>query len=352
VIECIVEAVMTPRLLEYLCDPISKGPLSLIEPHVNDNGEIISGILKTPSGDAYPIINGIPRFVSSRDLSQTVTSFGNEWNYFNFMDFKDHWLNHTVANTFGSTDVFSGKIIVDAGGGSGAQTLWMLESGAEYIIMLELSHSVDDVVMRNIRPTEFTNYDVVQCSIDAPPIKDQSINGIVICHNVIQHTPSVEKTAQALFALVSPSGEFVFNCYSMNDEGLLRWLRFHLVYRPLRSLLSGLSFRSILTYAQIMGILRLAPGIGLLLEKSGFCVRGDIPRTQDEGVWKRLWHNYKTTVLNTFDCFGSHQYQHHLRNEEIKQLVATLQPDSSKVLNMDRYFQRPPPIGCALRIFR
>jgi ubiquinone/menaquinone biosynthesis C-methylase UbiE/uncharacterized protein YbaR (Trm112 family) len=342
---------MTPKLVKYLCDPISKEPLLLIDSHVNSNGVIASGILKSQSGNTYPIVNGIPRFIPSNNLCNTVESFGNEWNYFNFTDFKAHWLNHTVANTFGSTDIFLGKLIVDAGGGSGAQTLWMLESGAKHVIMLELSNSVDDVVRRNLEPTGFTNYDIIQCSIDAPPIKEHSIKGIIICHNVIQFTPSIEKTAQALFTLLAPGGEFVFNCYNKNDEGLLRWLRFYLVYCTLRKILSGLSFQAILTYAKIMGVLRLIPGMGLLLEKSGFCVRGDIP-IQGKGVWKRLRHKYRTTVLNTFDCFGSHQYQHHVRNEEIKQLVATLQPDPSKVLNTDKYFQRPPPIGCALRVFR
>jgi 2-polyprenyl-3-methyl-5-hydroxy-6-metoxy-1,4-benzoquinol methylase len=343
---------MTPELVQYLCDPVSKEPLSLIASQVESHGLIVSGTLKSPSGDLYPIVGGIPRFIPSNHLRHSVESFGNEWNYFNFTDFKAHWLRHTVANTFGSTDVFSGKVIVDAGGGSGAQTLWMLESGAKHVIMLELSRSVDDVVRRNLEPSGLTNYDVIQCSIDAPPLREQSIEGMVICHNVIQHTASVERTAHALFALVAPGGEFVFNCYRLNDEGLLRWLRFHLVYRMLRKMLSRLPFNALLTYARIMGILRCIPGVGWMLEKAGLCVRGDIPALHGERVWHRLWHSYKATILNTFDGFGSHHYQHHKRDAEIKQLATTLQPDASKVLNADKYFRRPPPIGCALRLFR
>ena len=103
--------------------------------------------------------------------------------------------------------------------------------------MLDLSSSVDDVVQRNLAPSGFTNYDVIQCSIDAPPIAPKAIGGIVLCHNVIQHTPSVENTAAALFNIVG-GGEFVFNCYPKNDQGVLRWVRFHLIYEPLRWLLS------------------------------------------------------------------------------------------------------------------
>jgi ubiquinone/menaquinone biosynthesis C-methylase UbiE/uncharacterized protein YbaR (Trm112 family) len=343
---------MTPELIKYLCDPITKEPLSLINSQVNSNGMIVSGGLKSPNGKIYPIINGVPRFICSNELCQSVKSFGDEWNYFNFTEFKAHWINHTVANTFGSRDVFRNKIIVDAGGGSGAQTLWMLESGAKHVIMLELSHSVDEVVKRNLEPTIYNNYDVIQCSIDAPPIKEQSIDGIVICHNVIQHTPSVEKTAQALFALVAPGGEFVFNCYKSHGQGLLRWLRYNLLYRPLRGMISSLPFGIILIYSKIMSVLRMIPVIGKILEFSCFCVQGDVPVIQGEGNWKRLLRRIKVTRLNTFDLFGAHKYQHHKSDEEIANLIATIQPDLNKVVNAEKYFSSSQPIGCALRVFR
>jgi ubiquinone/menaquinone biosynthesis C-methylase UbiE len=288
--------------------------------------------------------------VTDDRVSRTVESFGRQWNHFNFTGFKENWLQHTVRNTFGTTDVFRDKIVVDAGGGSGAQTLWMLESGARHVFMLDLSDSVDDVVRRNLEPSGFTNYDVLQCSIDAPPLRPGSIDGIVICHNVIQHTPSVEKTAGALFATVAPGGEFVFNCYQSNDQGILRWIRFHAVYKPLRAGLSRLPFSGILGYARAMGAMRLVPLLGDLLEKAGFCVQGDVPGTR--GAIDALRQRYRATVLNTFDGFGSHAYQHHKTNQEILSLVKSLQPDGEKVLNMNQYFLRPPPIGCALRVFR
>lgn len=170
---------------------------------MGEDGGIQSGDLVAPSGRRYPIVNGIPRFVETV-ASKSVSSFGDEWNHFNFTDFKINWLQHTVANTFGSTDAFKDKLIVDAGGGSGAQTKWFSEYGAKHVIMLDLSHSVDDVVQRNLAGLK--NVDVIQCSIDAPPLLDQSIDGVVYCHNVIQHTPSVEKTAHALYGLVARGG--------------------------------------------------------------------------------------------------------------------------------------------------
>ena len=340
---------MTPSLLKYICEPLTKLPLELVDASVDQEGRILCGKLVSSSGKIYPIVNGIPRFIDyvSRE---TVESFGDEWNYFNFTDHKVNWLSHTVANTFGSTDAFKGKVIVDAGGGSGAQSRWFAKYGATHVILMDLSQSVDDVVMRNL--ADIKNVDVIQCSIDAPPLKDGCIDGIVYCHNVIQHTPSVENTARALYALTAPGGEFVFNCYPLNDNGPLRWIRFHLMHRPLRAILSKMPFQVILFYSRIGAFLRLIPGLGEMLEKSLLVVQGDIPIIPEEPALARLRRRFKSACLNTFDAYGSHQYQHHKRDEEIKSLVKELQPDVMKIQNYDRYFSRPQPIGCALRVFK
>lgn len=340
---------MNPSLLPWLADPASGAPVELLEPAM-DGDVIQEGQLAAAGGARYPIRRGVPRFIGAGDeRTDAVASFGDEWNHFNFVQFRTHWLQHTVKNTFGSPDAFRDKVIVDAGAGSGAQALWMLESGARHVILLELSHAVDDVIPRNLAASGFTNWDVVQCSIDAPPIREGSVD-LVICHNVIQHTPSVERTAHALFRLVRPGGEFVFNCYPKNDAGLARWIRFHVVYTPLRAVLSRLPFHAILGYATVMAALRQVPGAGPLLEKGGFCSQGEV--LAQGGGRAALRHRFRAARLNTFDQFGSHRYQHLKTEAEMRALVASLQPDASKVLNTDAYFSRPAPIGCALRVQR
>lgn len=333
---------MHRRLLSFLCDPVDRSELALVDAVIEDSGEILGGRLCSATGAAYPIIDGIPRFVADSARLADVDAFGVEWNFFNFDEFKVNWLEDTVANTFGTSDAFVGKVVLDAGGGSGMQSKWIRELGAEYVICLELSDSVNDVIPRNLRGTD--GIDVVQCSIDRPPIKSRSIDGMVICHNVIQHTPSVEDTARALWDLVAPGGEFVFNCYPRNDRGLLRAMRFRL-YLVLRSILSKRSFRTRLAYARVMATLRFVPLLGTFLEKAGFVSRGHVPpRTFD------LRRVHRQAVLNTYDLFGAHTYQHHKTDDEIRSLVAELQPDPKKVANVAAYFAKPPPVGCALRI--
>lgn len=334
---------MTPKLLDFLCDPVDGSALRLGNPSYDEVGNIVSGKLISESGRTYDIRAGIPRFVET-SATGDVESFGDEWNYFNFDAFKLNWLTHTIKNSFGSTDVFKGKVVIDAGAGSGMQTYWISQAGAEHVIALELSHSVDDVMKRNLQDCK--NVDIVQCSIDAPPIKANSISGIVMCHNVIQHTRSVEDTANALWKIVGAGGEFVFNCYPKNDLGIIRKARLA-VYNVVRAVLSRQSFKVILGYAKMMSLLRFVPVIGWIAEKSFLMVRGDVPGGHN---WVR--RAYKSGVLNTYDCYGSHTYQHLKTDDEIRNLVHVLQPDSGKVLNEERYFLRPQPIGIALRLLK
>lgn len=336
---------MTPFLVALLSDPRTGEPLRLENAVYDERGHILEGNLTSATGSSWPIRNGIPRFVS--ESFSSVRAFGDQWNFFNFTDFKRHWLEHTVANTFGSTEAFRDKVVVDAGGGSGAQTLWMLEAGAKHVILLDLSQSVDDVVQRNLAPSGYRNYDVVQCSIDEPPIRPSSIDGIVICHNVIQHTPDVERTARALYRIVG-RGEFVFNCYEKNVDGFARKLRWLVYDGVLRRLVPRLPFSFRLAYARVMGIARQIPLLGTVLEKGMFAMMGHVPRGSD-GAMSYLRRRYRATVLNTFDLLGAHRYQHHLTNDELRALVADLQPDSSRVGNHTAYFTARKP-GCALRV--
>lgn len=340
---------VTKFLLELLVDPRTHTRLELLDAVFDEHGNILSGKLQSQDNAIYPIRDGVPRFVTSSNTS-AVQSFGDEWNYFNYDQFKINWLTHVVGNTFPGPAVFKDKVIVDAGAGSGMQAVWMLQNGARHVILLELSEAVDDVIKRNLARSNFRNFDIVQCSIDQPPIRTNSINGIVICHNVIQHTPSVPDTARALFRIVNVNSEFVFNCYGRDDDTLFRHIRFHF-QRSVRGFLKNRSFNFRLFYSRAMALLRLIPGLGWLLERSMLCFRGDVPRGTD-GFRSYVNRLYRQAFLNTFDWYGAHEFQHQLSDADLRQLVLELQPESSKILNLDRYFTQPRPIGCAFRVVK
>ena len=107
-----------------------------------------------------------------------------------------------------------------------------------------------------------------------------------------------------------------------------------------------------LLYSHTFAFLRFIPVLGILLEKSYFIFQGDIPNIKNESFFKRLKRKYQNTVLNTFDAYGSHKYQWHKTNDEIKNLLNSFSPKPSKILNKEKYFRNKPPIGIALRVFR
>jgi uncharacterized protein YbaR (Trm112 family) len=77
---------MNPMLLDYLCDPVTKGDLKLTNAEYDDRGRIMSGELVNEGGKIYPIVNGVPRFVD-RAVQESVDGFGDQWNFFNYDDF-------------------------------------------------------------------------------------------------------------------------------------------------------------------------------------------------------------------------------------------------------------------------
>lgn len=331
------------RLLKHLCDPVDSTPLSLAPATTVANDRVESGELVSDSGRRYPIRNGIPRMIIDPSLKTSVESFGEEWNHFNYDRFKVNWLKHIACGAFGSPEYFKNKLVVDCGAGSGMHAKWMSEYGASNVIALELSDCVDGIMRENLRGID--NVDVIQCSIDAHPIRGNSINGLVICNAVIQHTPSVEKTAKALWRMVGPDGELSFSCYAKYPNDPVWMTRYWVVYRPLRAILSRCSFNTVLAYAKLMARLRSVPLLGSLLEQANFVVRGDVP--QGDRYQERL---YETTVLNTFDWYGSHRFQHHLSAGELGMICRRMDPQPRQVKNLEAYEKRPMPPGLPIRL--
>jgi ubiquinone/menaquinone biosynthesis C-methylase UbiE len=336
---------MHQKLLPLLACPRTGHALGLQQPVLDSSGAIASGLLVNLHNPSitYPIINGVPRFVPQTG-SASVHSFGDQWNHFNFDKFSRHFAHHTIANTFGSYTWFKGKTVVDAGAGSGMQTRWLAENGASHVIALELSHSVDGIISSNL--AHLPNVDVIQCSIDAIPLKTDAITGLVMCNNVIQHTPSVAKTLAELWRITAPGAELAFNCYTRNDSSLPQRLRFKL-YSCVRSLVSRLPFGLRMAYAHLMSALRFIPGLGWALEKADLLRRGEVP----PGSAHRLRQLYRAGVLNTFDYFGAHAYQHHHTFQELIRMGQSLRPAAIPV-NAQQFFTAPQPIGILLRLSR
>ncbi|MBL7929021.1 MAG: class I SAM-dependent methyltransferase [Bacteroidia bacterium] len=192
------------------------------------SGEVLireGDTLKSNSGEIFRIVNGIPRFVSSDSYA---AAFGHQWkthpriqlDSYNGSDISKLRLIRCLGS---SLESFKGKTILEAGSGAGRFTEHLVAAGA-FVHSFDLSIAVE-VNRENIG--EKDNYRIFQADILNMPFKDDSFD-VVMCLGVIQHTPSPEKTIEALFKKVKPGGLLVIDHYTFNWMYLMKPL---LIYR-------------------------------------------------------------------------------------------------------------------------
>jgi uncharacterized protein YbaR (Trm112 family) len=328
---------MQQWVLPYLCDPKTKEPLKLIV-RKKRGTNIIEGELVAKSGARYPIRKGVPRFVEDTfQKPESVESFGFEWNTLNFDAFYQSWKNDIAERNFGSSRYFRGKLIVECGAGTGMHTRWMLEAGAKRVIALELSNTVDQIMQQNLKGFE-DRCVIIQADISNPPIKPNSVNGIIYCINVIQHTKDpLDTTAKNLYALLD-KGICVFNIYMTRGK---KYLYLDLHYH-LRKITVHLPKKLLLGLCYIGAVLDLIPGIHYIAERT-------VILTGDRS-WKNLRRRYKGSVTNTYDYYGGHEYQYIYTAEQIAQFFKRWGIQKSRIKNYDAYMTGAPAPGLALQI--
>ncbi len=170
-----------------------------------------------PSGCHFPIIKGIPRFVSKDNYA---AAFGNQWNAyretqldsFTGVDISRQRLARCLG---GSMDVVRGKRVLEAGCGAGRFTELLLAAGAR-VFACDLSSAVEANFANCYRAND---YFVCQADITKLPVERQQFD-VVVCLGVIQHTPSPEATIAALTDQVAPGGLLVIDHYRYSAEDM------------------------------------------------------------------------------------------------------------------------------------
>ena len=186
-------------------------------------------------GCRYPIIDGVPRFVASGGYAK---SFGRQWNAWRSTQLDSvsglpitrERLQRCLG---GDLAIVNGKSVLEAGCGSGRFTEVLLGAGAR-VVSFDLSSAVD-ACHANIgdRPDHYC----FQADIQNAPVRDASFD-VVLCLGVVQHTPSPERTIDALARCVKPGGLLVIDHYAPHDR------RSELSHRtPVRSLVRAIAIR-------------------------------------------------------------------------------------------------------------
>lgn len=201
---------MKIELLDLLRCPLSGQSLKLEDSNAN-LAEIEGGWLVSEDGhQRYPVIKGIPRFVSQ---SNYADNFGMQWNYFRQTQL-DSYSGHPISTerfwlaTGWKPEQLKDQWVLDAGCGAGRFAEVALNAGAK-VVALDYSSAVD-ACYANLK--HHPNLYVVQGDIYALPLKPETFL-FVYSLGVLQHTPDVATAFAALPPMVRKGGGLCTDFY-------------------------------------------------------------------------------------------------------------------------------------------
>jgi len=220
---------MKHRLVQWLACPQCHGRLDLTV-QLEREGEIEEGSLSCAKCQkVFPILRGIPRFVSSENYA---ASFGRQWNKFARLQ-----MDSQNGTTFSRDRFYSitewdptalkGKLVLDVGCGAGRFSEVVLQDGAE-VVAVDLSSAVD-ACRQNL--SSHPRIHQVQASIYELPFRDATFD-YVYCIGVIQHTPDPQRSVLCLLPKTAVGGRAGLWIYELNWKAFVGTVGFKYLLRP------------------------------------------------------------------------------------------------------------------------
>lgn len=204
--------------LNCLVCPKTGRPLQLDAPCVAEKGRIRQGGLVEPlSGNRYPIVNSIPRFVPQDNYAN---NFGLEWNIHSRTQYDETSGFSLSRDRFeketGWGPDLRGQNILEVGSGSGRFTKHALETGA-IVCSCDYSCAVEANYKSN---GTRENLLLVQASVYEMPFRRDFFDK-AFCFGMLQHTPDPRGSFFSILKHLKPGGMLVSDIYVRN---LGRWL--------------------------------------------------------------------------------------------------------------------------------
>jgi SAM-dependent methyltransferase len=260
----------------------------------SDLDDIQVGRLSCAQGHAFPIIRGIPRFVSQ---DAYTSSFSYEW---------DQFRQTQLDSCTGRTDTrdrlqaslnfplpeLRGRLLLDAGCGMGRFAEIVQRYGGTYVGM-DYSYAVD-AAYRNAGHLPGVHF--VQADIFAPPFEEGTFE-LAMSLGVLHHTPDPRTAFRSLSHVVKDGGQLTITVYDAGNKVYVANSRFWRQYttRFPKPLLHALSYASVPLY-----YFWTLPRIGWLFRGIAFI---------------SLERDWRWRVLDTFDWYSPRYQSWHTHHE-------------------------------------
>jgi len=198
---------MQPKFLDLLCCPETREPLRLDARETLFSGDVVTGELASLSGRRYPIVRGVPRFVSQEYYT---SSFGVEWKRWPRVQFDSENVGRPMAGhttrmweaiTRASSDRVQGTTVVEFGCGPG-RFLDVVRQKGGTAVGIDLSTAVE-AARKNF--AHDPSVLIVQGDICKPPFREGIFEGGYAI-GVLHHTPDPQEALRALVRTVRPGG--------------------------------------------------------------------------------------------------------------------------------------------------
>jgi SAM-dependent methyltransferase/uncharacterized protein YbaR (Trm112 family) len=203
------------HLVNLLCCPDCKGDLTLVDDTPTQSEVGAGGLLCAPCNQTFPIVRGIPRFVSS---DQYVGSFSYEWNRWNQVQLDIANGRRESEETFAEKTSFTpadlkGKLVLDVGCGAGRFLDVASRWGAQ-VIGIDLSFAVE-ASQKNVG--DHPNVSVIQADVFRLPFRDTTFDA-VFSIGVLHHSRDTREAFIQLPRLLKNGGDLAVWLYYYQDK--------------------------------------------------------------------------------------------------------------------------------------
>lgn len=166
----------------------------------------------------FPVVSGIPRFLPglSSEEQQVGRSFNFEHTRYedaHFLRFTPRLVQQWLDDIKLPADYFKGKLVLDAGCGSGRWTYAMASLGAT-VVAVDLTDA--GVEITHQATAQFDNVAALQASVVELPFRPESFD-LVVSWGVLHHTPDTRVAFERITPLVKKGGQLYVMIYEKHN---------------------------------------------------------------------------------------------------------------------------------------